>query len=194
MIKKMGSRNLQEPEIALTKQVLERVAKRELHFTRRTSRAGDCSEGGSRNTNSRKCKAVVIEQIEGLPSDLKGVTLRPRHLESLQESCVKVPETRSTEDISISNLSVMREPNSARSWIGWIEHRCRIIKELNRSVRCIVNVALKARGIAVVVCRRAVEVKAHRESSCSGAEWKPTASSEDSADFPTANYLIQPTG
>ena len=71
--KKWAPANLQEPEIELAKQLLERVAKRELHFTRRASGTGNCPEGCSGDTSSWISKAVVIEQIERFPTQLERV-------------------------------------------------------------------------------------------------------------------------
>ena len=54
---------------------LEAVANRELHFARRASRSGDLTEGGSRNVERRQAEAVVVESIEGFPTDLKRLAL-----------------------------------------------------------------------------------------------------------------------
>ena len=55
---------------AISQFELERVAKRELHFTRRASRSSNGSEGSSRDANSRQAKAVMVEGIVGLPTNL----------------------------------------------------------------------------------------------------------------------------
>ena len=172
---------------------LEAVTKRELHFAGRTRGRGDLSEGSARDPDSRQAEAIVVEEIERLPPNLKILGLRPRHLESLQERGVEVPEAWSTQDVSSADFTVVRESKHACRRIGRIEHHRGISKELNRPVGSIVNTFLKRASVCAIVSGRAVEVEAYREGRGGRAERQSTASSEDAGHFPTADDLVDET-
>jgi hypothetical protein len=110
----------------------------------------------------------MVEEIIRLPPDLERLTF-PRHLKILQYGRVEVPESGSTENVSISNFTVVREPDCAGCRACRIEDCQRIGKELNRSVRRIVNTFLQraARGVEG---RRAVEGETNRESGRGSAK------------------------
>src|SRR5262245_8803273 len=165
---------------------LKLVTQRELHDARRARGASDLPELRQRDVSVRQGEDIVIERIVGFPPKDQLMPLGPRHGESLQERRIHVPETRPAKNVPIARLPV-----------AWItqggERRLGIAEELDGGI-AVMNLFPQRIGCPIVQGRRAVHGQTYWERVGIRAERQSTSGADDTADFPSADDGVQPTG